>query len=357
MKDSQEQVETVVGGYRIIGPHAESVNNPKTLILDTNTLIDMKNFYFKGPSNRYSGLEELLLHYPFHNSRSVDINFGWAVAEATWPRGEDINLEKRREFIHAASTIVNWTPAMVSKNFSNRHAPVNRDRKWPNIALPKADEVPDCRLLLATHYGSLLYLLDLYNRRRAWVKQNSTEALRQYYSWVSEVLGTRDSYSTAIAIALLCGSTEEREKANRIFKLSGNETNNEIAKKCWNVAWDMVMTSLAEGISYGLLPGARPEPACLVTKDSDPMSLRNSAEMKMLIDSGSSQMPFSMISYDLKKGVETSEVEDIVEFNPLESMSRLSRSPDALKDQAFNAVDNLEIEMGLDRYFLHNSSD
>lgn len=345
-----------IGGYHLIGAHKDEGQAPKVLILDTNVLIDIKNFYFHGPPRKYEGLKTLLQTFPMSGPQSVDINYGWAAAEATWRRGGTPDLARRREFVYAASTVVNWSPDEVEKRFAHKRPPIDRDKRWLKQPIADKDEVPDSRIMLAPHYGSILYLMHLFNTRQQEIKQNPINVFRDYYEWTSNHLGIRDSYSTSFALALICGDGEEKNKVNGILKLSGDESGESLAAKCWNVSWDMLMLSLSEGNTYGLADGFRSKPTCLVTRDSDPSSLRGNSELRMMIDSGSDKIPFSMLSYTTNRKIDTAEIEEILRFDIADFLTRYHRDANTLKDQAYAAIFELETQMGITRKFSEEAS-
>lgn len=336
-----------IGPYRIIGPHAAASADLNMLVIDSNVLIDIRDLYFKGPARVPAELQDLLLTFPNSGRNAVDINFGWASSELTWKRGRGTDLSARREFIHAARHVVDWNAEQVRRAFMNRHPPVNRDNRWPRVALDDPHEIGDPRIMIVPHYGCLLFLMQLYRDRHRWKARPPLAALQEYVRWTDDVLGIRDSYTRGLAISLLVGDSEAKKEVLRVFKLSGTEDNDTLAQKSWNVAWDIAMVSLAEGISYGLLPVRRPESAALVTRDLDPLLLRIGAEMRALIDMGHTKVPMTMVSMRPHARIDERELLGILEQDPLDSIARFGRDPSAMIRQAADAVRSLESDMGL----------
>jgi hypothetical protein len=326
------------------------------LILDANVLIDLRNFYFgEGFSDRDS-LRALLLRYPHASRSSVEINYGWATTELSWVRGHGHDPSRHRRLVHAASQVLSWDAERVEMEFAMRQPPAHRDRAWPRrVPIRLADDVADPRVMLIAPYGALMYLLMLERRRQERKSLGREWALKSYVTWMSETLGVRMAYPMALAIGLLAGSAQSQRQARSVLKLSGSESVDELCEKAWNVAWDITMTSLGEGISYGLLPGIRPTASALVTRDADPWILRSATETRAVIDDGTQKIPMSAFGMELHDSVTESVVDKLFEFDPIDSRDRLGRSPAAVLRQAVATVDALEQELGVTKRTLGDS--
>ena len=338
-----------IGEYQLIGPHVKQATTPDILILDTNVLIDIEDYYFKGIKPARIGA--LLREFPNVGLQATDINYGWAVAEITQRRGEPVDFHARRRLTHAAKSVIEWNLDQVEHNLSNRHAPVNRDKRWPKKAIDKTDAVGDPRVAVLPHYGALLFLMKLNSERRSWRGRDPLWPLEQYVAWVDDTFGIRSSYCLHLAVSLLVGSAEAKSDATRIFKLSGSEGPEELAQKSWNVAWDITMLASVEGMTYGLFPDRKIKSANLVTRDADPVLLRIASEVRVMIESDQSRVPMSLIGYESNRKVSRERLDALLQFDPVESMRRLSRNPDEVVSQAATAVSSLEQELGLERHF------
>lgn len=281
------------------------------IVLDTNVLIDMKDFYF-GTRPLRRGLKDVLLQFPYTSPPIVDINYGWAVTELSWLRGSGHEATRRRTFAHAAEAIIHWDAAAIERNFANRHPPVNRDRMWPRVPLLPNSESADPRPMLVPVYGSLLYLLQLHLQRDRIRSKGSAWALQQYVSWATNTLGIRSSHALGLALALLTGRADAKEDAIRVFKLSGSESADELAAKAWNVAWDIAMTTLPEGIGYRLLPVDTARRTVLITRDKDPSIVRLISDIKVIMDAGSVSIPMTLVDQRLAEGIDTQTIDEIL---------------------------------------------
>jgi hypothetical protein len=201
--------------------------------------------------------------------------------------------------------------------------------------------------MVIAHYGSLLYLMHLYRDRHRWRSRPPLAALEEYIRWTDDVMGIRDSYTRGLAVSLLVGDSDAKDEVLRVFKLSGSDDNDMLARKCWNVAWDIAMVSLAEGFSYGLLPVARHEQTALVTRDLDPLLLRLGAEMRALIDTGSTKVPMTMVTLRPHARIDQRDLLDVLDQDPLDGVARFGRDPSAMVRQAAAAVRELEKRMSL----------
>jgi hypothetical protein len=346
-----------IGRYTIVGPHARGQDpDYKVLVLDANVLIDIRNFYFGvGPSEKDS-LQQLLLRYPKSRRDFIDINFGWATSELSWTRGTGHDPVRHRRLVHAGSQVLSWDAERIEKEFARNRPPVDRDRYWPRRVAIRADQdAVDPRVLVLAPYGALLYLLALEKRREERKSRGRAWALMNFASWMRDTLGVIASYPMSLAIGLLAGNAQSQQQARAVLKLSGSETVDKLAAQAWNVAWDITMTSLGEGISYGLLPGVVPAASALVTRDSDPWILRSASELRLLIDVGREKFPMTAFGMDLHPSVPSSVLEDLFRFDPISSLGRFERDPEAVVRQAAAAVDGLERELKLTRRTMHDS--
>jgi len=339
-----------LGDYSLIGPHGDDGVATDLLILDTNVLIDMRDFCFHGPHRAPSGLKELLLTFPCSTQGAVDIQYGWAAAEASWARGSGNDAIRRRGLVHSASEILRWDESRIEREFANRHAPVNRDKRWP-APIGLDDDIADPRMFLLANYGSLLYLLTLRTNRRV---VDPLRCLEDYVAWTTNELGVRSSYALSLAVALLCGDSVAKQNSSAILKLSGSEDADAMASKSWNGAWDFFMTSLGEGYSYGLLPVVQPRPTVLVTRDKDPGLVRLMTEVRAVVDSGSERIPFTVVSGGLNKAISWQQVQSLIDLDPIEALSRFSRAPEILLRQAAAAVNRLERHLGTSAVLSHD---
>ncbi|WP_104092084.1 hypothetical protein [Arthrobacter sp. GMC3] len=335
-----------IGKYTLVGPSADDDWTPEQIILDTNVLIDIRNFYF-GEGRVPAELKDLLLEFPYTaRRRFVEINYGWATIEASWVRGTGVDLVQRRRLVYAAEQVLWWDRKQIIKQFEEyRRPPVARDRKWGRVPLENEADQPDPRIMLISHYGSLLYLLSLEKQRARRKSKGPLWAIQQYITWVTDVFGVRDSYTLNLATMLLAGDGESQNAVRRILKFKDTATPEEMSRIAWNVAWDIAMTSLGEGITYGLLSGARKKKTVLVTYDADPTLLRLGTELKAVIDTGNGVMPFSRMRSSLK--VSHTDLQKIIDLDPLDAWRRLSRDPATLMKQAARAVQDLESELGV----------
>ncbi|WP_295818108.1 hypothetical protein [uncultured Microbacterium sp.] len=346
-----------VGRYSIVGPHVRGrIPEGATLILDANVLIDLRNFYFGEGFTDSESLRALLLRFPHSRRNPVEINYGWAATELSWVRGDGHDPSRYRRLVHAASQVLSWDVERIEMEFSMRRPPIDRDRYWPRrVSICLADDAADPRVMLIAPYGALLYLFMLERRRQERQSRGREWALASYANWMSETLGVRMTYPMSLAIGLLAGNAQSQRQARSVLKFSGAETVDDLATKAWNVAWDIAMTSLGEGISYGLLPGIRPAESALVTRDTDPWILRSASELRALLDDGAQRIPMSSFGMDLHQSVTESAVQKLFEFDPADSLSRFGRDPEVVLRQAVAAVDALEQELAVTKRTLADS--
>lgn len=317
-------------------------------------LIDFRELYFSGPAHVPKELEDVLREFPNTRFRAVDINYGWAAAEASWRRGLGPNVAVRRRLVHAAAHIVEWDINQITKVFASRRPPVDRDKRWPRVPVDDPRQTADPRIFVGPQYGAILFLLHLHSRRGKEKQGGSLKALTDFRRWTSDVMGIRSSYVLALAINLLIGDGTAKDEANRILKLTGTDSPDEMARKAWNVAWDISMVALTEGGTYGLLPGSPPASSALLTRDLDPILFRLGTETKMILDDGREKMPFSRMTPRPNIKVDKEELAQLLEVDPLEDLIRARRNPEQVAAQCFEAISELESSLGLSVRALRN---
>jgi hypothetical protein len=334
-----------IGPYHIVGPHDDE-QEPDVLVLDTNVAIDIERFYFGRGGVDPIALRALLERFPHRGTRPVQFSYGWAVAEASYVRGRGVDEVKYRSIDYACDVIANWSPEDVQRAFDDRRPPVARDKRWPR-RVPLPDNPADPRVALVAPYGALLMLAHLDARRSTGHRQDGEVALREYVRWLTDELGVRQAYPMTLASGIFVGTGLSNESARRVLKISGAADPDRLASTAWNAAWDVLLTSLGEGLTYGLAPVAGGRLHKVVTRNVDPINLRRDIEARVIVDTGTSKLPFVSSRVDVSKRANERAVTEILEMDPLEAFSRHQRSPEAMLTQAATAVAQLEERMGV----------
>lgn len=259
-----------VGRYRIIGPHHDSDHDPRLLLLDTNVLIEIEHLYF-GSRKPHPDLRLLLERFPNaqHSLRTlskepVDLNYGWAAIEAAWRRGRGPDPVAWRRAVHAVSIVVQWDAAGIERAFTARRPPSSRDRTWPP-ALPAASAIPDPRPVIVPIYGSLMRLLSILQEGARLRSKGPLWAVRQYVDWCRHEFGIQASYPLSLAIALLAGDADEKNKIRAVFKLSGSENAERTRREVLERGLGHRLHFAQRGLQ--LRPAADREPTTRCTRD------------------------------------------------------------------------------------------
>lgn len=334
-----------VGPYHIVGPH-EDEREPDILVLDTNVAIDIERFYFGRSGVDCEALLMLLERFPNTGRSAVNFQHGWAVAEATYRRGKGTDDIRYRSMEYACSTVLSWSPDRVKKAFESRRPPADGDRRWRR-GVPFPDDTGDPRAFLVGPYGAILKLMDIESKRSQWRSKGPRFALEEYVGWMTEVLGVRQVYPLTLAAAVLVGTGVSNESARRVMKLGAGSGPDDMAARAWNAAWDVFITSLSEGLTYGLAPVPAGKLHKVLTRNIDPVNLRRDVETRVIIDTGSHRIPISEGNFDGSKKVDQGDVKRIMSLDPSQMISRESRDPDKMIAQMVAAVDDLERDMGV----------
>ena len=267
-----------VGRLRVVRPFVGFAYEPQRLLLDTNVVIDMERWYFRG----WGGPDiasDLLALFDRFAPVNPDVVYGFGAKEAGWRRGQGLNTIAYQKALYAASTIIQWDKGQLRRRAASPVAPVAIDTQWRRgIARLQVPPNVDVSLLMVfASYGSLLYLLRLERDRRRWRQQGPLRAITNYVDWLAAELDFVGSYEVQIGIDLLMGDEARRNGARGLLKLGGSESPDKLAKNCWSTAWDINHLRMAEGETFGLL--GESAPTFLVTRDPDPGFVRTQAEI------------------------------------------------------------------------------
>ncbi|MGN8048408.1 hypothetical protein ACTJKO_01870 [Curtobacterium sp. 22159] len=319
------------------------------LILDTNVAIDIERFYF-GEVRPSADLRELLLAFPNRGrfEHTVDINYGWAVAEATWSRPKrTVDVLRYRRMTHALGTVLDWSPDEVRRAFEARVPPADRDRAWPRkVPLPRIADIPSPEAAISVNYGVLLKTLHVASSYKGLRGKAAERALGEVVDWTRDTLGVFDTYGVQVAVDLLCGDAQRKGAAQRLLKHSGPATAARLRERASNAAWDLLFTRLCDGYTFGLLPMERSATANVVTRNVDLPYLRSIVETLAVFDLGrrSEKAPMSKMTASLASHVDPAAVRGIIEggLDSVASLARFRRDPEEIARQADAAIADLE---------------
>jgi hypothetical protein len=341
-----------IGPYQLVGVDAERQIQPAAIILDTNVAIDIERFYFGESTIDRDALKALLLTFPYNRSGpTVDLNYGFAMAETSWARDGTFRSKKVRSLRHAVTEVLDWSPVEVERAFANRNPPVNRDKRWPTkVPEPGIAELGGHPLpILLNSYASLLYLRHLDSTRREWRGRGTKWAFINYIEWLNDSLGIRGAYEIAAGVDLFFGNEVRQNAVRRLLKIGGNEAPDELADRTWNAAWDLLFVRLTDGATFGLLPIDRPPRiTCLVTRNFDPGLVRSASKIASVVSGTKEPAAFVMSSWSESEKID-SEIMNIVEQDHVTSYSRMNRDVGDLMTQGLSALRQLESEIGVER--------
>ena len=354
------EVNREIGPYRLIGVGEDASYEPEVLIMDSNVAIDIEGFYLgndrltKSDRLTKEHLRDLLLVYPWHESkrRTVNLIYGWVSCENAWRRDGSFDAPKVRTLRWAVEKVIHWDEARIAREFSQSRSPSTRDKDWPKKAyLPEEDDVPVPLPDFFSCYTAVLYLCHLYRTREEGGEKRAVETFTR---WIRDTLGVIGSYEQALAVSLFVGGFDDELAARKLLKLKLNASSgpDEIADGAWGAAWDISFLRAAEILHYGHLQA--PQRTYLLTRDMDPWLLRQKSEIKALIDTGESQHPFVLSTWDpVKSRISqywtTEEFHDLLHMDPELSYARLGRNAGNLLRQTFDVLADVEALMGLER--------
>jgi hypothetical protein len=360
---SSEDRGSKIGPYRVVTAHQELTAEPTAYVLDTNVVIDMERFFFGHPSMRLApgepsqarreDLHRLLAEFAvrLHGS-SVDLRYGFAVCEVGVKRDGSVNLSAYRPAFHAARTMVEWTESQIDRAFSNRHAPLSRDRTY--LASRPHPPVPHTAVmgLIGPSYGALLKASDLSKPGSRRDIQPARRRIEEFLDWMMDTLGVCLPYETRVAVAMMAGTPEAERRARKLLKFSGSGDPDEMADNAWNAAWDLWFLRESEGHTFGMLrphhDGAG-EVTALVTRNYDPLWLREAGSIRATIDDGTQLHVLTEVQFDVRGGAIGEEIGELLDdkLGRARSAARMLRDPDEVSRVALEVVSDLERQIGV----------
>jgi hypothetical protein len=357
---SRENHESTIGPYRVVTAHQELAAAPTAYVLDTNVVIDMERFFFGHASMRLApgepsharreDLRRLLAEFAVRlHGGSVGLRYGLAVCEAGVKRDGSFNLSGYRTTFYAARTMVEWTESQIDRAFSNRHAPVSRDRTY--LASRPRPPMPHTAVmeLIGPSYGALLKISDLSKRRD---NRPATRRIEEFLDWMMDTLGVCLPYETRVAVAMMAGTPEAKGKAQKLLKFSGSGDPDKMADNAWNAAWDLWFLRESEGHTFGMLraqhEGAS-EVTALITRNYDPLWLREAGSIRATIDDGEQLHVLTEVRFDIRVGAIGEKICELLDdrLGRARSAVRMMRDPDEVSRVALEVVSDLERQIGV----------
>lgn len=344
-----------MAGYQLIKPQEGIEGVPRRLVLDTNVAIDIEDYYYGRArvERLLPALQSFLIEHagedPTHSS-APDINYALAILESCSTRTSGIDLLRERRLRRALQVVLAWTRAEVTKNFSNRHAPANRDKLLrKGLPMPEVDGATDRPgAMLVARYGALLFLCHLERSRKSG--DDSLARLKKFVDWMSFELGVRGVYETQLALDLFLGDKVRMNGARRLLKLGGREEPNTLADRAWNAAWDLEFLSMTERWSFGLTGSIVRDQRLtfLVTRNLDPGFIRMRSEITGVSQSTAGRFPLVSLGINERLVGSQSEVRTILEagLSPTDSAERLAVDPRDVAARALEAIADVERLMG-----------
>lgn len=346
-----------VGEYSIVPPFPGAATLPSSYLLDTNVLIDIRNFYFghgnmrKGATDR-ERLRELLEHLAVGRRRIVpNVNWGFSAQEACSPR-RSLAYDRLtyRKTLHAAERVFSWNQSQVRNAFLNRHPPINRDKsRIRNQALTRPELMLD---VMGASYGALLKGCEIHNRRSGARKSANVAvgAFAEFLDWMIDELGTVMAYELRVAAILFGGNSKAYGNARRLLKLSGDEDRDGLADKAWNAAWDLWLIRVSDGLSAGLILGDEPQlETWVVTRNFDLAWIRSGSRLGAVI---TTDQQFVDAFAEIRLESRSESLQDKLYGTMLDRLPRLldpvrrRRTPEMQLRQALDATKRVELAVG-----------
>jgi len=297
-------------------------------------------------------LRRLLTSFAVRPGANVGLDYSFAACEIGVRRDGSVDGSAYRTAVCAGRLLVEWTRSEIDRAFANRHAPISRDANYLRVC-PRPRDGTHAAVMrrIGPSYGALLKITELCSRPPGGGAARARARLEEFIDWMMDTLGICLPYEMRVAAALVAGSTDSQRRARKLLRFSGDGDADDLAAKAWNAAWDLWFLRLPEGDTFGLLPSddRTNEVTALVTRNHDPLWLREGGSIRALIGSGSDRHIMTELLLDVRSDGIGDAVLGLVKekFAGGPSPERLQRDPDAMADVARRAIEELEREMGV----------
>ncbi|RSX48708.1 hypothetical protein [Bifidobacterium castoris] len=232
-----------IGKYSIITTGEFDSSEADVIILDSNILIDIDKFYYKGLSKQSCDNLCTLLH---KFERVDEVDYRYALMETCFRRTKhdaahagrmmdaiyamwNSDLGKIDEMLSRGST-------MVGRETGGRFAQLTEDEIKASIDFPS---------VLYIMYGTNLHTIMTYEKNG----KNRGDAYSAHCRWVRDELGCVSAYPRMVARSLFLGQADEHNSARSLLKMDKRDM--AIADKAWNSAWDCFFMFVLDGYRMG----------------------------------------------------------------------------------------------------------
>jgi hypothetical protein len=277
--------------YAYIGVFNDKDYKHFSLILDTNTAINLEKYYYK-PKSLNGVILEATRDFLLNNSAS-DTIFGFALQESCWDfHLAGINNIQYQKMTKALEDQYTWSKEkIIGHAYSNGiefdGSPRREKVTYVSTILNQLISNP----LLAGSYASVLKIMLLQKR----AKSNKLNLVEEYVHFINFELFADMALETQVAFYYLIGSPSMQEIGDKIFKFDLKKT--PILLNAWNTAWDFFYLRLLQRSYFdnSFLNTISPK---LVTADKGIINLASLCSLEGVISTKDAPLPLISFNYE-----------------------------------------------------------
>ncbi|MEK8130886.1 hypothetical protein WMW72_23550 [Paenibacillus filicis] len=277
--------------YAYIGVFDKKDYEHLSLIMDTNTAINLEKYYYKPKSLNNNSLEAtrdfLLTNF------TSDTIFGFALQEACWDYNlASINDVQFQKMSLALENQYSWNKEKIishaqSPGIAFNGSPYREKVTTFTSILDHLHSNP----LLAGSYASVLKIMLLQKR----AKSNKLKLIDEYVHFVNYELMADLALETQVAFYYLLGNPNMQEIGDRIFKFDSKKV--PVLLNAWNTAWDFFYLRLLQRSFFenSFLNSISPK---LVTADKGIIGLASLCSLEGVISTIDAPLPLISFNYE-----------------------------------------------------------
>jgi hypothetical protein len=269
------------GYYAYIGVFKEKDYECSSLILDTNTAINVENFYYK-PNKMDERKRKATLDFLSDNI-SIDFVPGLAMEEACWDFSlKGINQQQLKKMENAFNNIYRMNVKDLELHSKGQGGDLQHFvQRNPTPQLSSLIDQLEANPVLVGTYATVLKIMILQKKEK-----NKLKAIEKYIDFVKEKLFVNHAIETNIAINYFLGTPKMQEIGDKIFKFGKKNP----LFNAWNTSWDIfflryLQKMYYEGLAYDII---KPK---LVTSDQGLIRLAEMTSLEAVIQEKNNIIP------------------------------------------------------------------
>lgn len=326
--------------YAYIGVFKDKDYKHFSLIMDTNTAINLEKYYYK-PNSMDERVLKSTRDFLIENIK-LDPVYGFALQESCWDLSlKGINTLQYQKMSEALENQYTWSKERIILHSSTKGIKSKIEPHREKIIFIKTlTDNFDANPYLPGSYACVLKIIILLKK----YMKNKIKLVEEYIHFINNELLGDCSLETQVLIYYLFGEPKLQEIGDKIFKL--NKKKVPILLNSWNITWDffflrLLQLSYFDNDSTGVLSPK------LVTADKGIINLANLCSLEGVISSSDGPMP--IISFDMSN-IRKEHVEFVEKINKELFFGAVERDIKRSKVQNMNQrlemlIKNLETEL------------